>query len=254
MNAGRRAEPGAQQHGGTVGLADFTGTAGHGDHNGYDGNGHGVISHDRNSNSHDSIRSHPVHRAESQPASADFRATLGNFATGVTIITAPGGSDTDNSPTPVGFTCQAFGSLSLDPPLVSFAVSRRSSSRPRILAAGRFCVNILAFDQRALCTRFATPGINRFAGVDWWLSPGGSPVLDGSLAWIDCTVEAQYPGGDHTIVLGHVRGLSQLREAAPLVYHRGEFANCLPAAGSGALPRVGQAAAPAASGCGGFAS
>jgi flavin reductase (DIM6/NTAB) family NADH-FMN oxidoreductase RutF len=63
-------------------------------------------------------------------------------------------------------------------------------------------------------------------------------VLDGSLAWIDATVEAEYPGGDHTIVIGHVRGLSYLRDAAPLVYHRGDFANCFPAASSGSLPRV----------------
>lgn len=217
-----------------MGLADFTGTGG------FESSGPGG-----------------AHRADQQPASDAFRAVLGNFATGVTIITALDGThsdqahsdqahsdraDTDatadNSPAPIGFTCQAFTSLSLDPPLVSFAVSRRSSSRPRILAAGRFCVNVLAFDQRGLCMRFATPGINRFAGVDWWLSPGGSPVLDGSLAWIDCTVEAQYPGGDHVIVIGRVRELSHLRDAAPLVYHRGEFANCFPAAGSGTLPRV----------------
>ena len=178
-----------------------------------------------------------AHRSERQPAAADFRAALGNFATGVTIITAlddaaPGG------PTPIGFTCQAFSSLSLEPPLVSFAVSRASSSRPRILAAGRFCVNILAFDQRGLCSRFATRGVDRFDGVNWWPSPGGSPGLDGSLAWIDCTVEAEYPGGDHMIVIGRVRELSYRRDAAPLVYHRGEFANWFPAAGSGALPRA----------------
>lgn len=163
---------------------------------------------------------------------AEFREVLGNFATGVTVISALDG------PTPVGFTCQAFTSLSLDPPLVSFSVSRRSSSRPRILAAGRFCVNVLAFDQHALCSRFATPGADRFTGVDWWRSPGGCPVLDGALAWIDCTIEAEYPAGDHTIVLGRVHALDVQREAAPLVYHRGAFANCFPVAGTGSLPRV----------------
>jgi len=261
MSARRRAEPGSQHHAGVADLTDFAGRGSRGVHNGHSTNGYGG-----------------VHRAERQPASVDFRAVLGNFATGVTIITAldsadlnradlngtglhgtglndtglndtalgsvsagggTAGSPTSDSPTPIGFTCQAFTSLSLDPPLISFAVSRASSSRPRILAAGRFCVNILAFDQRGLCARFATPGIDRFAGVDWRPSPGGSPVLDGSLACIDCTVEAEYPGGDHTIVIGHVRGLSHLRDAAPLVYHRGEFASCFPAAGSGVLPRVG---------------
>jgi flavin reductase (DIM6/NTAB) family NADH-FMN oxidoreductase RutF len=179
----------------------------------------------------------PRHSADSVPEAqevgpGEFREVLGNFATGVTVITALDG------PTPIGFTCQAFTSLSLDPPMVSFSVARSSSSRPRILAAGRFCVNVLAFDQHALCARFASRGVDRFAGVDWWRSPGGCPVLDGSLAWIDCTVEAEYPAGDHTIVVGNVHALAVQREAAPLVYHRGAFANCFPVAGNGALPRV----------------
>ncbi|HEU5428072.1 MAG TPA: flavin reductase family protein [Actinocrinis sp.] len=179
----------------------------------------------------------PRHRAEAAPdrqevAAGEFREVLGNFATGVTVITTLDGSR------PIGFTCQAFNSLSLDPPMVSFSVARASSTRPRIVAAGRFCVNVLAFDQHALCARFATREVDRFLGVDWWRSPGGNPVLDGSLAWIDCTVEAQYPAGDHTIVVGNVRSLAVQREAAPLVYHRGTFANCFPLAGNGALPRV----------------
>jgi 3-hydroxy-9,10-secoandrosta-1,3,5(10)-triene-9,17-dione monooxygenase reductase component len=165
-------------------------------------------------------------------ASAEYRAVMGNFATGVTIVTALDGS------TPIGFTCQTFTSLSIDPPLISFAVSRASSSRPLILDAGRFCINILAFDQRRLCTRFATRGVDRFEGVSWWHSPGGSPILGDVLAWVDCTVEAEYPAGDHTLVIGRVTDLSYLREAAPLVYHRGEYANCFPAIGSTTLPRV----------------
>jgi 3-hydroxy-9,10-secoandrosta-1,3,5(10)-triene-9,17-dione monooxygenase reductase component len=168
-----------------------------------------------------------------RPESTGFRTVMGTFATGVTIITAL------DDASPLGFTCQTFTSLSLDPPLISFAVSRESGSRPRILAAGRFCVNILAFDQRGLCSRFATPGVDRFEGVSWWHSPGGSPILDGVLAWVDCAVEAEYPAGDHTIVIGRVEDLEHLRDAGPLVYHRGGFANCFPVAGSGALPRVG---------------
>jgi 3-hydroxy-9,10-secoandrosta-1,3,5(10)-triene-9,17-dione monooxygenase reductase component len=165
--------------------------------------------------------------------SGDFRTVMGNFPSGVTVITALEGQ------APAGFTCQAFTSLSLDPPMISFAVARDSSTRPRVLAAGRFCVNVLAFDQHGLCKRFAARGVDRFQGVDWWRSPGGSPVLDGVIAWIDCTVEAEYPAGDHTIVLGNVRELACQRTAAPLVFHRGEFASCFPAAGTGTLPRVG---------------
>lgn len=243
MSAPRRADDHGNRH-----SSHVHGGNGHGG-NGYSANGHGANGNSANGydGSGNGSSSDRVRGAEQQPAPTEFRAVLGTFATGVTIITAlstatlnstaPASAALDGLE-PVGFTCQAFTSLSLDPPLVSFAVSRQSSSRPRIIAAGRFCVNVLAFDQRGLCARFATPGIDRFADVDWSPSPGGSPVLDGSLAWIDCTVEAQYPGGDHTIVIGHVRGLSQLRDAAPLVYHRGEFANCFPVAGSGALPRV----------------
>jgi 3-hydroxy-9,10-secoandrosta-1,3,5(10)-triene-9,17-dione monooxygenase reductase component len=166
---------------------------------------------------------------------ADFRSVLGNFASGVTVITALDGR------APAGFTCQAFTSLSLEPPMISFAVARESGTRPRILAAGRFCVNVLAFDQHSLCQRFASRSADRFEGVEWWRSPGGSPVLDGVLAWIDCTVEAEYPAGDHTIVVGNVRELACQRTAAPLVFHRGEFASCYPVSGpgQGMLPRVG---------------
>lgn len=262
MSARRRVEPGSQHLAGIADLADFTGRGGHGGHGTHAGSAHGGSGH--GGNGYGSSGYGGVHRSERQPTSRDFRAVMGNFATGVTIITTmddarldgtgrsgndtgvggagPDGAGLDSAaldgPRPVGFTCQAFTSLSLDPPLISFAVSLGSSSRPRILAAGRFCINILAFDQRGLCTRFATPRINRFAGVHWWHSPGGSPVLDGSLAWIDCTVEAEYPGGDHAIVIGRVRGMSYLRDAAPLVFHRGEFANCFPATNPGALPRV----------------
>jgi 3-hydroxy-9,10-secoandrosta-1,3,5(10)-triene-9,17-dione monooxygenase reductase component len=250
MSARRRVESGSQHLAGIADITDFTGRGGYAGHNAHGGNGHGGNGHGGNSYG-------GVHRSERQSSSADFRAVMGNFATGVTIITTLEGAGLDGAgvdatnltgtgpdgatldgPRPVGFTCQAFTSLSLDPPLISFAVSLGSSSRPRILAAGRFCINILAFDQRGLCARFATPRINRFAGVHWWHSPGGSPVLDGSLAWIDCTVEAEYPGGDHAIVIGRVRGMSYLRDAAPLVFHRGEFANCFPATSPGALPRV----------------
>jgi len=167
----------------------------------------------------------------------DFRSVLGQFPSGVTVITALDGQE------PVGFTCQAFTSLSLDPPMISFAVSRSSGTRPRIVAAGRFCINILAFDQRGLCARFAAADIDRFQGVDWRPAPGGSPVLDGAVAWIDCEVAAEYPAGDHTIVLGAVKELACQREAAPLVYHRGQYASCYPVPGSAAassssLPRV----------------
>ena len=113
-----------------------------------------------------------------------FREVLGHFATGVTIVTAmeDGG--------PVGFTCQAFTSLSLDPPLVALAPGKSSTSWPRIAAAGTFCVNILAEDQEALGRDFAVSGGDKFTGVGWRPGANGAPVLDGVLAWVECALRA----------------------------------------------------------------
>ena len=159
--------------------------------------------------------------------SADARAlrdALGHFATGITVITAAG-----EDGQPVGFACQSFSSLSLDPPLICFNVARTSSSWPRIARAGAFCVNVLADDQGALCRSFAvsaSTGADKFAGVAWESAPAtGSPRLDGALAWVDCTVHAVHTGGDHLIVLGRVRELAAPRgtDAGPLLFYRSGF-------------------------------
>ena len=150
----------------------------------------------------------------------EFRRVLGNFATGVTVITAPspeGG--------PVGFACQSFASLSLDPPLVSFMVARTSTSWPRIARAGVFCVNVLGADQGELCRGFAVSGADKFAGVVYDAAPvSGSPRLAGAPAWIDCTIQAVHTGGDHLIVVGRVDALGAAEgDADPLLFHRGVF-------------------------------
>ena len=150
---------------------------------------------------------------------ARFRQVLGHFASGITVITAvAGGSE------PVGFTCQSFSSLSLDPPLVLFCPGKESSSWPRIRDAGHFAVNILAEDQEALCRTFATKGADKFRGAGWKPAPTtGAPVLQGVLAWIDCTLEAEHDGGDHLIVVGRVHGLEIVREGRPLLFYRGGY-------------------------------
>ncbi|MET7478665.1 flavin reductase family protein [Streptomyces sp. NPDC005648] len=153
---------------------------------------------------------------------AEFRRVLGNFATGVTVITAPA---TEGSPTPAGFACQSFSSLSLDPPLVAFMVGRTSTTWPRIAEAGVFCVNILGAGQGELCRAFAVSGADKFAGVAYDAAPAsGSPRLTGAAAWIDCTIHAVHTGGDHLIVVGRVNalGASEATEG-PLLFHRGRF-------------------------------
>lgn len=147
---------------------------------------------------------------------ARFREVLGHFATGVTIVTAM------EDGAPVGFTCQAFTSLSLDPPMVALAPAKSSTSWPRIAKAGAFCVNILADSQEALCRSFAVSGGDKFAGVAWHVGAAGTPVLEGSLAWVECDLDAIHDAGDHELVVGRVRQLGVGR-GAPLVFYRAGF-------------------------------
>nr|WP_085995651.1 flavin reductase family protein [Nocardia transvalensis] len=146
-----------------------------------------------------------------------LRAVLGRFCTGVTVITALDGGE------PVGFSCQSFTALSLDPPAVCLCPARTSTSWPRIRAAGRFCVNILAHDQEDVCRRLARSGTDKFAGIDWSPSDNGSPRLAGALAGIDCDLDRELDGGDHTIVIGRVTGLREHSDAPPLLFYRSAF-------------------------------
>lgn len=152
---------------------------------------------------------------------AEFRRIMGEFASGVTVVTA---AEPDAGP--AGFACQSFASLSLDPPLVAFMVARTSTTWPRIARAGSFCVNVLGADQGELCRGFAVSGADKFAGVDYDEAPvSGAPRLDGAAAWIDCAIHAVHTGGDHLIVVGRVAALgSEGGGAEPLVFHRGAFA------------------------------
>ncbi|MER7991192.1 flavin reductase family protein [Streptomyces noursei] len=152
---------------------------------------------------------------------AEFRSVLGHFASGVTIITAPGETG------PAGFACQSFASLSLDPPLVAFMVARTSTTWPRLARAGVFCVNILGAAQGDLCRGFAVSGADKFAGVHHTPAPAtGSPRLADAPAWIDCAIHAVHTGGDHHIVVGRVEALGTDPTTAaqgPLLFHRGTF-------------------------------
>jgi flavin reductase (DIM6/NTAB) family NADH-FMN oxidoreductase RutF len=155
-----------------------------------------------------------------------FRRVLGNFATGVTVITAPGVEGEAGGGGPAGFACQSFASLSLDPPLICFMVGRTSTTWPRIARAGVFCVNVLGAHQGELCRGFAVSGADKFAGVVYDAAPvSGSPRLAGAAAWVDCTIHAVHTGGDHLIVVGRVDalGANDGDDVAPLLFHKGRF-------------------------------
>jgi 3-hydroxy-9,10-secoandrosta-1,3,5(10)-triene-9,17-dione monooxygenase reductase component len=148
-----------------------------------------------------------------------FRQVLGHFPTGVVIVTAI------DDGTPVGMAIGSFTSVSLDPPLIAILPAKTSVSWPRIAAAGAFCVNVLNARQEALCRTFATTGVDKFAGVPWHPSPSGAPVLDGTLAWIDCSLEQLVEAGDHYIALGRVRSLDVSTDQGkePLVFFKGGY-------------------------------
>jgi flavin reductase (DIM6/NTAB) family NADH-FMN oxidoreductase RutF len=147
---------------------------------------------------------------------ARFKEALGHFATGVTVVTA------SEEGTPVGFTCQSFSALSLDPPMVVLAPAKSSTSWPRILQAGTFCVNILADTQEAIGRTFAVSGGDKFVGIGWHPGETGAPVLEGALAYVECDLGAIYDAGDHELVIGHVRALG-VGHGGPLLFYRSGF-------------------------------
>jgi len=148
---------------------------------------------------------------------AHFREVLGHFATGIVVIT--GALDG----VPAGLTCQSFVSLSLDPPLVAFCPSKRSSSWRRIDQSGAFCANVLAEDQEATSRVFATSGADKFRGVGWRAAETGSPILNDVLAWVDCRIEARHDAGDHHIIVGRVVELEAATRGRPLLAFRGGY-------------------------------
>lgn len=150
---------------------------------------------------------------------ADFKAVLGRFATGVTVVTTCEGQ------TPLGLTVNAFASVSLDPLLVMISIDRHSYLHAAIPRAGYFAANILTTELQDLSRRFAGQigdPAHRFNDLNWRREVTGAPVLADALAWVDCRVEAIYPGGDHSIIVGHVVGLGA-GAGDPLLYFRGRY-------------------------------
>lgn len=147
-----------------------------------------------------------------------FRDVLGHFPTGVCIVTA-----IDEDGEPIGMTVGSFTSVSLDPPLVAFLPDRASSTFPRIRAASSFCVNVLAASQESVCRIFASRGIDKFGAVGWRPAPSGAPILDGVVAWIDCSAEAIHEAGDHYIFMGRVGALEVDNPTLPLLFFQGGY-------------------------------
>ncbi len=150
---------------------------------------------------------------------ANLRKMRGLFASGVTAVTTALDGRLH------GVTVSAFTSVSLDPPLVLIALGNETATRDMLTESGIFAVNLLSDDQEFLSERFAAraPLVNEeFEDVPYFIAVTGAPVLEHSLAWYDCRVEATYPGGDHTLFVGRVEAIGfGDRNRQPLLY----FAN-----------------------------
>ena len=153
-----------------------------------------------------------------EPSSTDMRRCMSAFATGVTVVSGM------NAGNPVGFACQSFASVSLTPPLILFCADRRGRAWPLIRASGRFDVSVLGEDQSDICTRFGSRTGRKFAGLDWYESQQGTPVLPNVLMRVHCTVESVHVAGDHDVVIGRVVELSPGDEhRQPMLFFRGAF-------------------------------
>lgn len=151
-----------------------------------------------------------------------FRRALGNFATGITVITAqtPSGEKT-------GVTANSFNSVSLDPALILWSIDKRSGSCEIFEQASHFAVNILAADQIDVSNHFARPSDDKFAGVEYSEGFGGAPVLPHTSACFQCESYETVDGGDHWILIGKVVAFEDAGRA-PLVYHQGSYSVVMP--------------------------
>ena len=151
-----------------------------------------------------------------------FRRALGNFATGVTVVTAA-----DATGRKVGVTANSFNSVSQDPPLILWSIDKRSTSHAVFEAASHFAVNVLAADQIDLSNNFARPKEDRFAEVEYQVGEGGAPVLADCSARFECEKYQQVDGGDHWIMIGKVVAFDDCGRS-PLLYHQGAYSMVLP--------------------------
>jgi flavin reductase len=163
---------------------------------------------------------------QSPQDAAGLRKVLGRFPTGVTVVTAHAGA-------PCGMTANAFTSVSLDPPSILVCIHRNAAIYQAVRKTGSFAVSVLSAAQEDVARHFADHsrprGEAEFDTVSWSPAPlTGTPVLDGSLAWLDCALTTSYDGGDHEIFLGQVlaSGFGSARDA--LVFFGGSFHQLVP--------------------------
>ncbi len=157
---------------------------------------------------------------EEGPPQADgraFRRCLGQFATGVTVMTTKSGGRL------AGMTVNSFSALSLEPPLVLWSIRRASGSLPAFVEAEHFAVNVLAGDQVEVANLFASAAADKFAAAAWSEGRTGSPLLTGAIATLECAREQLIDGGDHIIMVGRVLRFAR-HAGEPLLFAQGRYA------------------------------
>lgn len=153
-----------------------------------------------------------------------FRQVLGQYPTGVCVVTAR--SDAGE---PIAMVVGSFSSVSLNPPLVAFFPDKKSSSWAKLRSCEYFCVNVLSAEQETVCRTLASKNEDKFAGVSHTATSRGNPVIAGCVAWIDCRRHDVVDAGDHEMVLGRVLELDQAGGALPLLFFRGGYGRFTPA-------------------------
>ncbi len=151
-----------------------------------------------------------------------LRKVLGSFVTGVTVITT-----IDKNGKAYGLTVNSFSSVSLDPPLILWSQSLTAPSYPVFRDAWRFAVNILAHDQIDISRRFAGSSDDKFTGLAMRAGIGGLPLIEGCAAYLECTAEDRFPGGDHAVFLGRVEKIEHSTRSS-LIFGGGKYMTAQP--------------------------
>ncbi|CAM3564162.1 flavin reductase family protein [Marinicrinis lubricantis] len=152
-----------------------------------------------------------------QPAATTFKEVMGNYPTGVTVVTTVG-----EGQVPLGLTVNSFASVSLDPLLILWSIDKKVSSYPAFVNTDKFAVHVLSSDQADICSLFASKGIDRFKNCEWELSPHQLPIISGAAGVMQCRTFKTMDAGDHTILIGEVIDIVN-HHKAPLLYHLRKF-------------------------------
>ncbi|WP_449538555.1 flavin reductase family protein [Ferdinandcohnia sp. Marseille-Q9671] len=147
----------------------------------------------------------------------DFKAVMGNYPTGVTVVTT-----TDENGVPLGLTVNSFASVSLDPLLILWSIDKSVSTYDIFTKTDKFAVHVLAGDQADICTLFASKGTDRFGSCEWKMSDNDLPIIEGASGVLHCKTFQTIEAGDHTILIGEVVEIENYSKP-PLLYHSRKF-------------------------------